>query len=141
MSKLLFKTLKVIKDIHISADLLVVKVMEPDKYDCHKFRWLLQYLRGTMYMPLILRDDSINVIKWWVDDFYEMHGYMRGHNGATMSLGCRSEISMSNKQKINRRSRRLSGRKKLYQGYSGRNTLSRCRVSLLTSNSCIMKTS
>ena len=75
-------------------------------------------------MPLILRADSLNLIKWWVDALYAVHGDMRGHNGATVSLGCGSEISMS-KKKINMRSRRFLGRNKLYQGSSGRNNLSR----------------
>ena len=41
-------------------------------------------------MPLILRSYRINVIKWWVDALYAVHGDIRGHNGATMSLGCGS---------------------------------------------------
>ena len=43
-----------------------------------------------MYMPLILRADRLNVIKWWVDDLYEVHRDLKFHNGATVPLGCRS---------------------------------------------------
>ena len=64
-------------------------------------------------MPHILRADSLSVIKWWVDDVYEVHGEMKGHNGASMSIVCGLEIRMSKKQKINTRSHGLSGRKKL----------------------------
>ena len=37
-------------------------------------------------MLLILRSDSINVIKWWVDALYAVHGDMRGHNVTIVSL-------------------------------------------------------
>ena len=69
---------------------MVVSVMEPDKDDWRKFLWLLQYLHGTIHMPIILRADNLNLIQWWVDDFYVVYGDIRGHNGATMSLGCGS---------------------------------------------------
>ena len=52
-------------------------------------------------MPLILRYESLNIIKWWVNEFYSVHGDMRGHTGATMSLGRGSVIIMSKNQKIN----------------------------------------
>ena len=54
-----------------------------------------------MYMLLIFRADSLNVIKWWVDVLYAVHGDMRGHNGTSMSILCGSEISTLKKQKIN----------------------------------------
>ena len=90
MAQILFKTLRVRKYIHPYIDFLAVRVMEPDEDDWHKLRRLLKYLRGTICMPLILRADSLNVIKWWVDALYALHGDMRGHNGAITSLGCRS---------------------------------------------------
>ena len=80
--------MRVIKEIHTSIAFLAVRVMEPDEDNWRKLRRLLQYLRGTIYMPFILRDDSLNVIKWWVDSLYVVHGDMRNHNGAIVSLGC-----------------------------------------------------
>ena len=64
-------------------------------------------------MPHILRADSLNMIKWWVDDLYAVHEDTRGHNGASISIVCGLEIRMSKKQKINTRSHGLSGSKKL----------------------------
>jgi hypothetical protein len=55
-------------------------------------------------MSLILRAESLNVIKWWVDASFATHDNCRGLTGATMSLGKGSVISMSKKQKINTRS-------------------------------------
>ena len=35
-------------------------------------------------MPLIIRADSLTIIKWWVDASYDMHPDMRVHMEATM---------------------------------------------------------
>ena len=56
-----------------------------------------------IYIPVIFRNNSLNVIKWWVYDLYVVHGYMRGHTGGTMSLGHGSPIIMSKKQKSTHR--------------------------------------
>ena len=38
-------------------------------------------------MPLILRVDNMNIVKWWVDASHAMHPYCQSYTGATMSLG------------------------------------------------------
>ena len=68
---------------------MTTKVWETDKDDWHKLIQVLQYLRGTIYMPLILRNDSLNVIKWLMDAWYEVHVERRCHTDSTMSLICR----------------------------------------------------
>ena len=65
---------------------------------------MLRYLKSTLYCPLILRADNLNVLKWWVDASFATHPDMKGHTGATMSMGRGSTISMSKKQKLNVRS-------------------------------------
>jgi hypothetical protein len=57
-----------------------------------------------VYMPLILRVESLNIIKWWVDASFATHGDCKGHTGATMSLGRGSITGESKKQNINTRS-------------------------------------
>jgi hypothetical protein len=79
-------------------------VKQPDEDDWGKLKRLLSYIRGTVYMPLILKADSLIIIKWWVDASYATHGDCRGHTGATMSLGRGSVIGMSRKQKLNTKS-------------------------------------
>ena len=44
-----------------------MRMQELENYDWYNLRQVLKYLRRKIYMPLILRDDSLNVIKWWVD--------------------------------------------------------------------------
>jgi hypothetical protein len=55
-------------------------------------------------MPLILKANSLIVIKWWVDALCATHGDCRGHTRATMSLGRGSVIGMSMKKKLNTKS-------------------------------------
>ena len=89
-----------------------------------------------IYIPIIFRDNSLNVIKWWLYDLYTVHGDMMGHTGGTMSLG-HWLSTRTLKKKINTQSCRFLGRMTLYQGSTGCDTLLSCRVSLLTSTSCI----
>jgi hypothetical protein len=58
-----------------------------DEDDWIKLKRLLKYTRGTIYIPLVLRDESLNIVKWWVDASYTTHGECRGHTGATISMG------------------------------------------------------
>ena len=52
-------------------------------------------------MPLTLRADGTNIVKWWVDVSYAVHPDMRSQTGGTMSLGKGEIISTSIKQKMN----------------------------------------
>jgi hypothetical protein len=64
----------------------------------------MRYIKGTINLPLILRADNLNVIKWWVDASFTTHDDCRGHTGGTMSLGKGSITGTPKKQKINTRS-------------------------------------
>jgi N-acetylglucosamine kinase-like BadF-type ATPase len=55
-------------------------------------------------MSLILKADSLNIVKWWVDASYATHGDCKGHTGATMAMGTGSITGILKKQKINTRS-------------------------------------
>jgi hypothetical protein len=79
-------------------------VKTPDEDYWIKLKRLLKYIRDTIYIPLVLRVDSLNIVKWWVDASYATHGDCRGHTGATMSMVTGSITGISKKQKINTRS-------------------------------------
>ena len=86
---------------------LTMRVSKPDEEDWKKLRRLLGYLKRTIKLPLILRADGVNVLKWGVDVSYAAHENMRGHTGRTMSIGkdgCGSIISISKKKKLNTKS-------------------------------------
>ena len=60
---------------------------KPDEDDWKKLRRFIGYLKRTIKLPLILRADGVNALKWWVDASYAAHDDMRGHTGGTMSTG------------------------------------------------------
>jgi hypothetical protein len=104
VAQLLFASARSRKDIQTAVPFLTTRVKQPDKGDWGKLKRLLKYIGGTVYMPIILKADSLSVIKWWVDASYATYGDCRGHTGATMSLGWGSVIGMSRKQKLNTKS-------------------------------------
>jgi hypothetical protein len=83
VAHLLFASARARKDIQPAVALLTTRVREPDEDDWLKLKRLLRYIRGAIYMPLILRTESINVIKWWVDASFVTQDNCRGHTGAT----------------------------------------------------------
>jgi hypothetical protein len=106
VAQLLFATTRTRKDIQHTVAFLTTRVKSPDEDDWMKLKRLFKYIRGTIYMPLILKADSLNILKWWVNASYATHGDCKGHTGATMSMGTGSitGISILKKQKINTRS-------------------------------------
>ena len=64
----------------------------------------MRYVNSTIDLVLTLSVDKFNSIKWWVDASYAIHPNMRGHSGATMTLGKGSIDSTSTKQKLNSKS-------------------------------------
>jgi hypothetical protein len=104
VAQLLFASARARKDIQSGVAFLTTRVRNPDEDDWSKLKRLLRYIRCTIHLPLILRAESLNVIKLWVDASFATHDNCRGHTGATMSLGRGSIIGMSKKQKINIRS-------------------------------------
>jgi hypothetical protein len=104
VAQLLFALSRARKYIQLAVSFLTTRVKQPDEDDWNKLKRLLKYIRGKIYMPLILRADILSIIKWWVDTSYATHGDCRGHTGAMMSLGRGSVIGMLKKQKLNTKS-------------------------------------
>jgi hypothetical protein len=104
VAQLLFATTRARKDIQHTVAFLTTRVKSPYEDDWMKLKRLLKYIRGTTYMPIILKADNLNIVKWWVDASYATHGDCNGHTGATMSMGTGSITGISKKQKINTRS-------------------------------------
>ena len=85
----------------MSVALLTTQVIAPGEDDWKKLQHLLQYLKCTMPLPLVVIVENLNVIKWWVDESYAAHYDMNGNTGATISLGHGSVLIMTNNQKLN----------------------------------------
>ena len=91
-------------DIRTAISFLCGRLTCPDEDDYKKLTRLIRYLRHTLYMCLVLRKDDTDSIRWWIDASYATHPDMRGHTGATMSMGSGSVFSGSWKQKLVTRS-------------------------------------
>jgi hypothetical protein len=61
---------------------------------------VLDYLKGTLHMPLVLSADSLTLLQWWVDAAYAVHHDCKGHTGAGMSFGQGMALSYSWKHKV-----------------------------------------
>jgi hypothetical protein len=73
MVHLLFASTRTRKDIQTTIAFLTVRLRFPDKDNWGKIKRMLKYVRGTVYIPLILRAESLIIIKWWVDASFATH--------------------------------------------------------------------
>ena len=76
---------------------LTTRVRFPDKDDWGKLKRGLKYLKGTLYMKLYLRDNSLNILCRWVDALYGTQWDFKGHTGAVMLIGVGAIMSFSRK--------------------------------------------
>ena len=91
-------------DIRTAISFLCSRLNCPDEDDYKKLTRLIRYLRHTLYLCLVLGKDTSDSIRWWIDASFAVHPDMRGHTGATMSMGKGSVFSGSWKQKLITRS-------------------------------------
>ena len=80
-----------------------------DEEDWGKLNHVLQYVRQTINLTLILRKYILTFIKWWVDASYTAQPDMRGHTRSTMSLGIGSVTGIAKKHRINAKSSTEAG--------------------------------
>ena len=68
--------------------------------DYKKLARMIRYLRGMRNLILPLRANDDGIVRWWIDASYAVHGDMKGHTGAMLSLGKGGIYSGSWKQKL-----------------------------------------
>jgi hypothetical protein len=104
VAKILFATKRARPDTGTSISYLCKKVRESDTDDWIKLEHLIDYLRGTKDLPLILRADGTGILKWYIDGSHGVHVNMRGHTGGGLTMGTGYPITTSTTQKINTKS-------------------------------------
>ena len=62
VAQLLFVTLRCHKGIQNAVAFLSTRVKDPDEDDWRKLKRLLKYLRGTLYLPLILEIENLKIL-------------------------------------------------------------------------------
>ena len=55
--------------------------------DWEKLERLLKYLNGMRTDQLVLKADSVNVLKWYMDASFATHPDFKSHTGAMMTFG------------------------------------------------------
>jgi len=67
-----------------SSCFLCTKVENPESDDYKQLTYVIQYLRGTQDLMLMINQgDHPN---WWVDSLYTVHPDMHSHSGIRMML-------------------------------------------------------
>jgi hypothetical protein len=66
---------------------LTTRVREPDEDDWRKLRHLINYLRSTSELPLVLGATQTGVLQWYVDASFAVYQDMRGQTGGALTLG------------------------------------------------------
>ena len=104
VAKALYVSKRARPDTSVAIAFLTTRVREPDVDDWKKLKHLIEYLRATKDLPLILGADNTGVMEWFVDASFAVHPNMRGHTGGGLTLGRGFPIVNSTKQKLNTRS-------------------------------------
>jgi hypothetical protein len=103
-AKAIYVTKRARPDISLAIVFLTTRVKGPNIDDWHKLRHLIEYLRATHELPLIIRVDGTGVLSWYVDASFAVHPDMRGHTGGAMTMGRGLPLDKSTKHKLNTRS-------------------------------------
>jgi len=90
------------QDIQTAVAFLCTQVRELDTDDYQKLTKVMQYLRNTKNMTLMIELDE--EAKWWVVSSYAVHPDMKSHTGIYMTLGKEATYMASCKQKLNTKS-------------------------------------
>jgi hypothetical protein len=104
VAKLLFVAKRARPDTQVPIVFLTSRVTKANEDDWKKLKRLLEYLQGSLDMPLTLSIDNMSVLKTWVDAAYALHMDMRSHTGGAIMMGMGILYGKSSKQKLNTKS-------------------------------------
>jgi hypothetical protein len=102
-AKMIYVAKRARPDISLAVAFLTTRVKGPDIDDWRKLRHVIEYLRVTRDLPLILGADGSGVLSWYVDASFAVHPDMRGHTGGAMTMGRGYPLDTSTKHKLNSR--------------------------------------
>ena len=103
-AKGLFACKRARPDTHPAIAILCTRVKQPRESDWAKLLHLMRFINGTADDKLILRADSLHILKWFVDASFAVHPDFRSHTGIAFTLGKGCPSTKSGKQKLNTRS-------------------------------------
>ena len=100
-AKLLWVGRKARPDTLVALSFLGKRTECADEDDWKKLKRLLCYLKGTIDLRLTLSVESMNVVKWYADSSFAVHGDMKSHSGTFATLGKGAIYATSGAQKLN----------------------------------------
>ena len=103
-AKLLYVSKRARPDIQVPISFLTTRVNTADLDDWKKLKRVLQYVSGTLNMPLTLSIDNLRIMKTWVDAAFGTHQDMRSHTGGVIMMGKGALYASSKRQKLNTKS-------------------------------------
>jgi hypothetical protein len=104
IAMILYVTKRARPDTALAVAFLTTRVKAPDEDDWRKLRHLVEYLKSTRDLPLVLGAFNTGVLHWHVDASFAAHHDMRGHTGGALTMGTGCPVVSSTKQKCNVRS-------------------------------------
>jgi len=88
-------------DISLAIAFLTTRVKGPDIDNWRKLCHMVEYLRSTRDLPLILGANGTGFLSWFVDASFAVHPDMRGHTGGAMTMERGFPLDKSTKHKLN----------------------------------------
>ena len=88
-------------DISTAITFLCTRPSVADIDDWRKLRRLLQYIRTTIDLELIIGADALTAFKTFIDVAYGVHPDIKSHTGGALKFGKGVITSKSSKQKLN----------------------------------------
>jgi hypothetical protein len=86
-AKSIYVTKRARPNISLAVAFLTTRVKGPDIDDWCKLCQMVEYLRSTRELLLILGADGSGVLSWYVDALFSVHPDMRRHTEGAMTMG------------------------------------------------------
>jgi hypothetical protein len=103
VARLLFASKRARPDLQTAVAYLCTRVACSDKDDYKKLKRVIQYIRDTIHLPLVLWWDGPGNLVWSIDASFAAHMDMKSHTGYCLMMGNGAVVSGSIKQKISTR--------------------------------------
>ena len=103
-AQLLYLCKRVRPDILTAVAFLTKRVTKPQQEDYNKLTRVIQYIRATQDMGMILEVRGTPTVTAYVDASYGVHPDMKSHTGCLVTLGAGPIFAKSGTQKLNTKS-------------------------------------
>ena len=89
------------KYLQPDVSFLGTRVRYANEHDLYNLRHMLVYFKSTIYISIILREDSLCIIKWWLDALILFYCKCCGYIRAIMLIEKLSVCSINRGKNLN----------------------------------------